>query len=738
MRQPRYKGAPRSKWHSLSKPIPAKPGPRANQTAATQPHKSSATPAPPRTPPRATTTPIVFAARTRTNPTPRRTENLRDIILTIREPARVEQQEQVEHRTLQSQDQTAGATNYWPNCCCSQRRTTLTAPTTDSHTSTTITTIPIVINSHPNPRILLIRVATSSNSNNRSNKSPSGTEHRAPRTRVIRIPFLPGSVPTRPPANQAPPSTSSLVNPIDSVTPTTISTYSMTGTATSQPVSRVAAGLPTTAMVNQTVPVSSAPPTQTLASMAGLQLAGADEPPSRQDLSGAMPSATVEEIDVPVFIDEYLQDIEATSSTCPSENGKEIFTETDILDFDINMFAGDQLELLEEKKMDPFNSAMDEMNNDNVYDDTQLMDDFQQLAGEEETLDMAEMCGVDFNHEELDLASFLTSSQDPMLGTCFSQSQPIASSSSFSQTKYITEEPLISEETSYASSHYGCSQESLGFGLEEDVKPSGSHAVACGDVAVAIPVHIPIGVKRSAPAVDSVAQKRSRLVLKISQESSHSAAINTPEIIEQVLNFDSLETATPSISTNSTFTTLTSTSISHENIIEDLRSAEEDTTTDFSAPNTPHSNYSASSSSVAPTCHSSFGGILTAPASPAFSVASTSQFSTSATGNSGKRKRGRPAKEHADGPDPELMSRMSSDELKAYQDRIKNNEASRISRRKTKKREEEEKQAEDELLAENQQLHEHHAQVMMAERKFKKYLMERQRKNSTYVKKEQH
>lgn len=40
--------------------------------------------------------------------------------------------------------------------------------------------------------------------------------------------------------------------------------------------------------------------------MAGIQLTGADEPPSRRDVSGAMPTATVEEIDVPVFIDgEY-------------------------------------------------------------------------------------------------------------------------------------------------------------------------------------------------------------------------------------------------------------------------------------------------------------------------------------------------------------------------------------------------------------------------------------------------
>ncbi|XP_037955934.1 probable serine/threonine-protein kinase DDB_G0282963 [Teleopsis dalmanni] len=55
----------------------------------------------------------------------------------------------------------------------------------------------------------------------------------------------------------------------------------------------------TTSMATQT-------PTMTLASMAGIQLTSTDSE-FLQDMSGAMPTATVEEINVPVFIDEYLQ-----------------------------------------------------------------------------------------------------------------------------------------------------------------------------------------------------------------------------------------------------------------------------------------------------------------------------------------------------------------------------------------------------------------------------------------------
>ncbi|XP_026839902.1 uncharacterized protein LOC6588102 [Drosophila persimilis] len=671
-----------------------------------------------------------------------------------------------EHAHARSQDPQivtvtipSGERNSSPNCCCSHRRTTQTVPTKASVTCTSMssTTIPIVINTKPNPRIILIRVPTqaqtheTSNSNSSknscNNSRSSGTECSAPRTRIIRIPFLPGSVPTRPPVKRALPTVLPLVNLKNSATEAPIATYPATGTATYQLEHSSAqaprtlhheqatvVGTRTMEMVTQTVPVSSTPQSQTLASMAGIQLTGADLQPSRQDMSGAMPTATVEEIDVPVFIDEYLQDIEATSS-CSSESGKEIFTETDILDFDfdINLIAEDHIEL-EPKKMDRCNLVMDDINNDNLDDYKLQMDDydFQQLTGEEETLDMAPMCGINFNQPNnfIDLNDILTGSQDPMLST-FSQTS--------TNTKCFSEEPLLADENSYGGSMYVCSQESLGFGQVDDVKPATDPEVGGSSVSVAIRHTLSnplVGLKRTAsaavlaPAGETQAQKRSKLMLKINSQSppafSQSEEISTPAIIEQVLNFERPEAANTTIIT------------SHAGIIEDLRSAEEETTTDFSAPNTPHSYYSACSSSVAPTCQSGFGGFLTAPASPAYSVASTSQFSatTSTNGNAPKRKRGRPAKEHADGPDPEVMSRMDDEKRKAYIDRIKNNEASRVSRRKTKSRDELEKQLEEELVAENESLLTQSQRVDHKETLFKNYLMVRQRNNSTFVKKE--
>lgn len=157
---------------------------------------------------------------------------------------------------------------------------------------------------------------------------------------------------------------------------------------------------------------------------------------------------------------------------------------------------------------------------------------------------------------------------------------------------------------------------------------------------------------------------------------------------------------------------------------------------DYSPPNTPYSAYSVSTStshSYAPTSQ------LTAPVSPAFSNASTSQFSAT-TSNSGggasKRKRGRPAKEHSDGPDPEVMSRMTPEELKQYCDRMKNNEASRISRRKTKKREDEEKQEEDLLQEENVRLTARLNKVLDRKKRHEMRLMQLHHRNSTYVKPE--
>lgn len=232
----------------------------------------------------------------------------------IQEPARV----QATTYEAQKQHQNSAASGeriYSSNCNCSQKRTDQIVPTRDSPmlTSTNSTTIPIVINTQPNPRIILIKVPTHSSSSNR-------TEQSAPRTRLIRIPFLPGSVPTTDSLNATLPSARSSVNFTTSATASRIvkpiSRIPLTGTiypqepSSSCSVSQVnqvandpVVNPPIVETVTQTVPVSSTP--QTLASMAGIQLTGADMQ-SRQDMSGAMPTATVEEIDVPVFIDgEY-------------------------------------------------------------------------------------------------------------------------------------------------------------------------------------------------------------------------------------------------------------------------------------------------------------------------------------------------------------------------------------------------------------------------------------------------
>lgn len=180
----------------------------------------------------------------------------------------------------------------------------------------------------------------------------------------------------------------------------------------------------------------------------------------------------------------------------------------------------------------------------------------------------------------------------------------------------------------------------------------------------------------------------------------------------------------------------------HDQIYEELRNAEDSTTTshlpDFSAPGTPNSFYSISTStSHAPSCQTEFAGFITAPVSPAVSSTSTSAFSATTSINSNtKRKRGRPAKEHADGPDPELMSKMTEEEAKVYRDRLKNNEASRVSRQKTRQREEEEKREEEDLQFTNNQLKCELHRLQHQVKRCKKYLGINFMKNNTIVKSE--
>ncbi|KAH8360029.1 hypothetical protein KR093_010231 [Drosophila rubida] len=678
----------------------------------------------------------------------------------IQEPPRVQA---TIYEEAQRDVRTAGERTLSSNCNCSRMRTEQTATTTNlprSTTTLTSTTIPIVINTHPNPRIILIKVpnrSSSSSSNNNQNQSnnnnsaSSRTELTAPRTRLIRIPFLPGSVPTPSSVNRALPTANSLVNSTTSATASRIATQTLPATGTIFPPERYSnsceslinqvaidpkVGPPTVATtVKQTVQVSSKP--QTLATMAGIHLTGADMQ-SHQDMSGAMPTATVEEIDVPVFIDEYLQNIEASSSTCCSskteENGKEICSETDIFDFDfdINLIAED---LIEQKEMNPCSQDMDIINiSENINNDFTDMENLFTLeeGGEEEAFDIGSMChAIEFSTaDEPDLSNVLTSSQNPMLPS-YSQGSELPSS----QTKCFNELPMLADENSSETNYYGSSQASLGFGLglgQLELSSEGG-SVVCQDATTS--THC-LGVKRSAsaaglmPIVDSMPPKRSNLILNINKPHVHQPdTINTPDIIEQVLKLGEQNHAT-NITT-------------HDIIYEELRSTEDNTTfsdiQEFSAPNTPYSAYSVTTSTTsnAPTCLTGFAGLITAPVSPAFSTASVSQFSpATASSNGNKRKRGRPAKEHADGPDPELMSRLSGDELKLYQDRLKNNEASRVSRRKTKSREEAEKQEEEKLLAEFEELSAILQKVEADKKVLAQHLMQQHHRNSTYVKPE--
>lgn len=79
---------------------------------------------------------------------------------------------------------------------------------------------------------------------------------------------------------------------------------------------------------------------------------------------------------------------------------------------------------------------------------------------------------------------------------------------------------------------------------------------------------------------------------------------------------------------------------------------------------------------------------------------------------------------------------MTPEEQKQYCDRMKNNEASRISRRKTKKREDEEKQEEDQLQEENVRLTASLNKLMNCKKRYEDYLMQVHHRRSTFVKPE--
>lgn len=139
----------------------------------------------------------------------------------------------------------------------------------------------------------------------------------------------------------------------------------------------------------------------------------------------------------------------------------------------------------------------------------------------------------------------------------------------------------------------------------------------------------------------------------------------------------------------------------------------EDTSVDFSPPNTPFSGNSISN-------QTNFTG-FSAPSSPASSI--TTATNTSATV---KRGRGRPAKTHSYIPDPSQIQHLSEVQQKKVLERAKNNEASRKSRLKHKERdnalEREERELEQRNLELNRKLKEYKTMEKKLQRALKRQL----------------
>ncbi|XP_070073658.1 uncharacterized protein [Drosophila takahashii] len=372
----------------------------------------------------------------------------------------------------------------------------------------------------------------------------------------------------------------------------------------------------------------------------------------------------------------YLEDIESTAYAFNSENGTDMFIDTDIIDLDEDDNEKDLLDcdIYENERQGrrysyPFVLAEDKWNT--TDDDFAVASPVPIQVTHRPTLISDEPIFCDSSSSDSDDVLVI---QDPIVTTINRTARfPTHGPSTPEIIKQFL--PFEKFKEAYTTSHTNQIE------IEEDVSviPEISAPTTCCATKEAL----------------------------ISNDSRDVA----PSLVEKALQFEGADTSTSTSNTSFTET-------ERADIVNEVPSAEYETTTD-----------SASSSCGKPNSQTEFRAFLTASSSPSYSAASTSQFNaSSAGGKNGERKRGRPAKDHADGPNPELMSRMNDEERKAYEDRIKNNEASRVSRRKKKRCEEEEKAIEEELVAENLRLCELVAKVASQERKLKKFLM-KQRKS---------
>ncbi|XP_067623840.1 putative uncharacterized protein DDB_G0282129 [Eurosta solidaginis] len=543
-------------------------------------------------------------------------------------------------------------------------------------------------------------------------------------------------------------------------------------------------------------------PNKTLATMAGIQLTGADEHVSPSSMSGATPTATVEEINVPVFIDEYLQQPAGTttaattnttysfssSSSSNSQNCRQSnsssgngsnannnnsntingngFEDEEDFDFDMEMFAGSSdVQVFEDNNTMINNIIYNKNNNSNnngtnialtnndTFDDScfnnnnrnniqihntnaiknEISDDLSQqyrilwdqlnmedwLSSQDfptnmetgpDLPDISENA-VNFNNISIkEFDDILINSQNPMLSCanmCSSynnsnnnHSNSVSNSQQMQLELIANSEPFVPKIEDHDDIFCDNNDSIFVIAAPEPVERP-TTTMAAASVTAAAPIIPPTTTAHNNRT--RLQQKRLKLLLPSAPVAD---SLSTPTVLGGIVDLQDEKMSIES-----------STYLGHTiaNIEESLKDeTSRFTYTDEDSPSTPRSCYSSFT-----TCTNEY--MSTNPYSPVPSNFSSTQQTQS--NNTSKKRRGRPAKEHSDQPDPAKLKNMPDSDRKRLLDRAKNNEASRVSRRKNKEREEQEKETERRLIQRNLALRARRNDLVKLEKKFKRALM---------------
>ncbi|XP_004536086.2 putative uncharacterized protein DDB_G0282129 [Ceratitis capitata] len=522
---------------------------------------------------------------------------------------------------------------------------------------------------------------------------------------------------------------------------------------------------------SQTQTQTQTQPPKTLAAMAGIQLTGADEHMSLAYMSGATPTATVEEINVPVFIDEYLQQPGATPTEAATNiNYSQISSSNNIcqsnssigsnannnitngngfedFDFDMDLFADSS-----DAEVYSNSNSNSNNNNNNIIITTNNSDNNNMNNSDIDTVDICDTLFSCINNNNINnnnnmlhqpiikfenshnSSEHLALSAEAMLEEFLMDSDISAtigsptlndfsdlSENAIDINHWNFNEPLVSsQDPMFSNQSQTCSTvNSQSFQNSEPIVPKieENDELPCEDydmLCMAPPeaeIVAPIIIPSSSIPTHNSRMQQKRLKLHLSAETV-ADPLSTPTILRGLADLQNERMAVDSPRYM-------------ESSVNDIVEALQDSTnlqfvyTEDDLPSTPQSYTSATTYTNEYT-----------PSSPAHSNISFNQLNTSSSA-SNKKKRGRPAKAHSDQPDPMQLENMSESDRKKLLDRAKNNEASRVSRRKNKQREESEKEMEHKLLEENSKLKAEFSNINREKLKLKRAL-ERGLRNRTH------